>query len=526
MVYVRKHQKKQKNQICANNGIRFTLLWIIFGIIVGLVAGGCIVDDVIDRGFHGDAKSPNYGETPPSLSITWPLDGMTLPTHFTMLGTAMDDVEVISISYRLDGAETWVPITNAANWTVPITSNPGTHKLEVKATDNYEQNAETIEELSIFCQATGDTEPITTEASESATHPDIAFEGDFFGMIWQDKTGADYNLQFATRKVTAPLAADGTLIPLEESMLVTPPYEEITVSSASGDQINPSIAASDGIFGCVYEDYRNSGTGADIYFNTIQVEDDGLVLGSELEIVKAAGEQTEPKLAVNDSGWGVVWVDDRDGNYDIYFRFIDSNGLALGTETVLCQDVSDQTDPTICAHPYGFMIAWSDAREADKEIMAISVDTNEHITSMVYKITDNIDSDESKPDIIHNGTEFGVVWESDSNSGDVYFAVMNNNGIIDDVSIPLSALPHQETNPVVSAMGDDFIITWEDNRNGNIDLYFQRRSDDEGVFFYRISESLNDDKLQEIAVGGFLVGAVWSSGSSPNQTINFNWQVP
>ena len=81
-------------------------------------------------------------------------------------------------------------------------------------------------------------------------------------------------------------------------------------------------------------------------------------VAEELAICTDAADQFEPAV----SGDIVVWIDERNGNKDIY-----GFNLATDTEFAVCTDPADQLEPAIS----GDIVVWTDERNGNKDIYSV-----------------------------------------------------------------------------------------------------------------------------------------------------------
>ena len=169
------------------------------------------------------------------------------------------------------------------------------------------------------------------------TNPDLS--GTY--LVWQEKTGSDWNIY-------------GAAIDLKTDPVTIGPATPICI--AAGDQILPRVSVgSNGDVLVVWEDHRSGN--ADIYGYDV-------TRGQAFTVCNDPSQQVAPRI----SGDRVVWQDKRNGNWDIYGATIDptTDPVSVGPATPICTESHDQTEPDIS----GDTVVWVDTRYGDQDIMA------------------------------------------------------------------------------------------------------------------------------------------------------------
>ncbi len=201
-----------------------------------------------------------------------------------------------------------------------------------------------------------------------------------------------------------------------------------------------------------WADYRNGATNADIYAQKIDSARNTQWKVNGTVICNATTSQYSPQIASDGNGGAIItWYDGRSGNNDIYAQRIDSAGNTQwgdGTMwggfqdrngTVICNATAEQRDPKICSDDAdGAIIVWQDKRSGGGT------------PSDIYAQRINKTGD----------TQWGeTFW---SGPGD-------RNG-----TVICNATNNQINLQICSVRDDGAIITWEDGRSGNNDIYAQK----------------------------------------------------
>jgi predicted lipoprotein with Yx(FWY)xxD motif len=139
----------------------------------------------------------------------------------------------------------------------------------------------------------------------------------------------------------------------------------IAVCAASGEQVSPQVA-SDGAGGAIitWEDNRTGTYYYDIYAQRVDASGAVQWAADGIAVCTAAGVQTELRIVSDGAGGAIItWMDDRNGNDDIYAQRIDADGavqwIADGLPIRIASN--DQSPPEIVSDGNGgAVIVWSE----------------------------------------------------------------------------------------------------------------------------------------------------------------------
>ena len=166
----------------------------------------------------------------------------------------------------------------------------------------------------------------------------------------------------------------------------------------------------------------------------------GTSVVSEFQITMDTSIQTRPAIYGN----VVVWMDDRNGNWDIY-----GYNISKRKEISICTAGGDQERPAI----YGNIVVWHDGRNGDYDIYGYDL-----FTSTEFPICTQ-GSDQLWPAIYKNI----VAWADLRNGNrDIYGYDLSTS-----TEFPIRVIPHDQYDPAIY----ENIVMFEDKRNGNPDMY-------------------------------------------------------
>lgn len=194
-------------------------------------------------------------------------------------------------------------------------------------------------------------------------------------------------------------------------------------------------------------------------------------------------------LAVSDGVGGLVitWVDNRDGNYDIYAQRIDSTGNILWTPNgvAISTDVFEQNHPKIVSdNTGGAVISWTDQRKGNSDIYARRINAYgvaQWTTSGVPICIEASEQPYYRTDMVSDGTGGAIITWSDNRNGEFQFDIfaqrIDSAGVIRwfELGNDICTSPgsYMQRNPKIISDGlGGAIIIWNDERSDG--TYAQR----------------------------------------------------
>jgi hypothetical protein len=199
----------------------------------------------------------------------------------------------------------------------------------------------------------------------------------------------------------------------------------------------------------------------------------------------ATGSQTSPQITSDGSGGSIVtWNDQRAGNWDIYAQRVSASGSALWTVNgaTLCTATGSQQLPQITSDGVGgAIVTWQDQRSGNWDIYVQRVNasgTAQWTTDGVALCTAT--GNQQSPMIASDGAGGAIVTWQDQRSGnwDIYVQRVNASGSAQWTAngvVLCGATGTQQYPMMASDSAGGAIVTWEDYRSGsNADIYAQR----------------------------------------------------
>jgi predicted lipoprotein with Yx(FWY)xxD motif len=201
-------------------------------------------------------------------------------------------------------------------------------------------------------------------------------------------------------------------------------------------------------------------------------------------ICTVAGHQERPTIISDGSGGAIItWQDGRSGNWDVYVQRVNASGAVqwAANGVALCTATGDQNDPKITSDgAAGAIVTWWDRRSGNYDIYAQRVSAS----GAVQRMADGVaictaTGDQWYPTIASDEVGGAIItwYGRRSGNNDIYAQRVNAYGAVqwttDGVAL-CSATGKRHSPMIVSDGAGGAIITWEDCRRGNYDIYAQR----------------------------------------------------
>ena len=222
-------------------------------------------------------------------------------------------------------------------------------------------------------------------------------------------------------------------------------------------------------------------------------------------------------LAIDQEGHvHVVWYDTRDGTPQIYYKRSRDNGTTWEPDIHLSPNSSPQEQPAIAVNGRSVYVVWHDMRSGYRDVyLRRSVDGGETWEPEILLSVGGDLSDSMYPSVVVSGSHVHVTF-ADNRDGPVhvFYTRSTDGGRTWSEDRRLSDnLPSDSWTPSVEAAGEAVYALWTDTRDGNEEEYL-KRSTDGGVTWgpdTRLTYDGVNSWAPVLAVTGQTVHLVWFS---------------
>jgi len=177
----------------------------------------------------------------------------------------------------------------------------------------------------------------------------------------------------------------------------------------------------------------------------------------------------DPEIVFGDSSYLVIWPCDGDGRvFGLEGRMLSPNGM-MGDLFNIIREPPDHISLAFSGENY--LVALEEFDNVYGERIDAS---GVPIPSANIKISVK-PTIEQKPEIAFDGANYLIVWQDDRNGNDfdIYGARVTTSGeVLDTLGLPIETADSDQVNPEIAFDGENYVVVWEDYRNGpEVDIY-------------------------------------------------------
>lgn len=185
-----------------------------------------------------------------------------------------------------------------------------------------------------------------------------------------------------------------------------------TLDTTNGNPPTPVVAWSPTAktYGVVWIDERT--TDAEVYF--ARFDQTGARVGGIVTVTTGNSSKDQARIVWGGDAFGVVWVDNRDGNQEIYFQRIDAaNGSLIGGPTRVSNDPGHSTDPQLTRNgTANWIVVWLDDRDSPgtPSLYGRALDYSGTDLGASSALVTRVNTAVTSPQIAGSGPSFALAW--------------------------------------------------------------------------------------------------------------------
>ena len=245
---------------------------------------------------------------------------------------------------------------------------------------------------------------------------------------------------------------------------------DIRLSNNSSVSEKPSITLFNSTVVIVWDDQRDGNQ--EIYM--ILSTDAGLNWGAETRITSNSAISDYPDMVITASAWHLVWRDLRQGPPQVYYKRSTNSGLNWSPDIRLINTTTEAENISVDASGTYVHVCWTDFRDSDYEIYHKRSTDNGSSWQADTRMTAST-GNSSQPSISASGNYVHLVWDDDKTGNvQLYYRKSSNYGESWDTELRFVNTALTVRQPSVNISDHVVHLAWEDSRDGNPEIYYKR----------------------------------------------------
>ncbi len=302
-----------------------------------------------------------------------------------------------------------------------------------------------------------------SRSANGQTRPAVAFDGANYFVVWIDHRHGDPAV-YGGRVSPGGTVLDGAGI-------------RIASTAAELDE-EPAVVFDGSNFLAVWRDVRTDERG-DIY--AARVSRAGALLDpAGIAVSTGESDQRWPALAFDGTNSLVTWTDWRSAGQDIYGTRISRAGTVLNPSGVRIgtgPGATNQFLPAVAFNGTDYLVTWTSDEAIYGDIYGTRVSRAGAVLDPSGIHVSSADGYQAFATATSDGSNFFVAWfdgRDGADDYDIYATRVGADGtVLDPAGIPVSTAPGRQWFPAV-AYNRRYLVTWQDERNGQSDVYAAR----------------------------------------------------
>jgi len=248
---------------------------------------------------------------------------------------------------------------------------------------------------------------------------------------------------------------------------------DVQLTTDAAQSVYPSLSVYESLVNVVWGEGRDGNW--EIYYK--RSTNKGITWDPDTRLTNNSSDSFNPSVSVTGSNVNVVWYDFRNGNGEIYYKRSSDSGVNWEPDIRLTNNSGSSIAPSISVSNSYVHIVWYDDSDGNFKIYYVrSTDTGinwDQDTCITYSLNFSY-----IPSITVSGSAVHVVWASGDPplNREIYYKRSTDEGASWEQEIRLTNATAESWHPSVSITDSILHVVWRDGRDGNYEIYYKRNT--------------------------------------------------
>jgi hypothetical protein len=251
--------------------------------------------------------------------------------------------------------------------------------------------------------------------------------------------------------------------------------------------------------------------------------DQGITWGSDVRLTVNNAESSYPDMSVYGSTLHIVWDDKRDGLWQVYYKRSVDGGLTWGADTKLSNSTNIENKYPEIKSFYSFVhVFWTDKRDGNSEIYYKRSADGGMTWGADTRLTNN-PNNSTAVNASFWANDLRIVWEDDRDGNlEIYYKYSADAGLTWGTDTRFTNNPASSIAPSLLDDGDGFVdVVWEDDRDGNNEIYFKQKMENVWGPDIRLTNNPGFSEMPSFAENADEVHVIWMDNRDGNSEIYY-----
>jgi len=314
-----------------------------------------------------------------------------------------------------------------------------------------------------------------TYNSEVSYRPSVSLNGNFVHVVWCDNRDGNFEIYY---KRSTDYGSTWS--------------QDIRITNTpTNTSWAPSMAVNGSIMHVVWEEVIASNE--EIYYK--QSTDNGISWSNNVCLSNDETSSFYPSVAVSGTDVHAVWYGYNSGYRSVFYKHSLDGGINWSPNMILTNVSAQSYNPAVAAKNQIVHVVWHDTRYGNEEVFYMRSSNAGSNWGSEVRLTNNTGIS-YYPSICLSGTSVHLAWYDNSDGNfEIYYGLSTNEGLTWQPNIRLTYNQYDSYRPSIAAQDTMLHIIWNDNRDGDWEMYYKRNFTTNTIHIGNISSEIPSEVI-------------------------------